>query len=1014
VLIKHGVNLKIAKVAQWDEAIIENKLGMTQASLDSLAQINPIALNPEKYLYVTARAVSGGEKHGPNDNGDYFGWEELKKRAKTFIGAAVNIDHKNSKPEWAIGIIIDAILNVEGEWVEIVMAIDKEKAEQMYPGIVDAIESGEVTDVSMGCLVDYSICNICLEENAGGDENKLVKGEGLAYDEEDYCEHVREEDEPDVPNTKFAKGGEVNGKPCYEDNRGVTFFEESVITTKGADKDAKFIARLASLAKVASKSPLVDYIIFRHLDKLKLAHLQKINKGEEQMGNGDKTKRTAAEGSGKVSEPEVAANDKQSTKPDQGDAYGGSGAQKDKALYDQAKKAAPAEGNKGSEVSTQQDKGNYLLANLKHLKEAASNDPVYVAGLLGITAADLQEKIDNEEVDAPESQTQDASSKPLVKTYEKKETVTYAQKRQADEGRKGMEEMQDDESKTIESSPDKMGDMPIQVEEGEDEAEEEDVIQAGKTAKKAKESSQQALGGKEGKPSGVTAAVKAVGDWMLAKLAGIAVSTEEANSVRQNDDPDYGSASAKDKEYASEAAGDEKETSKEIGQQNAAGNATKSEREKQVDLAKAHVGSRRAALLKRKAENEDKKHDFVVSKMAEGIAYDDAMKQANDMYDEDGGVVEKDERDSSKLGSKRQANEAESEMADGTDDTKSSPASVSEANKENDMQDKEVGQESAGSTTEKPEVERELAASKKKKADVNVEIEDEGEEEDEEEMITEADIDLDEESVEEASSETVEQLDQVAEKVEAEVNSLSVAASLMAKTKQASSAKVAVKRLASLKKIQASLDSHADKIEFVASRFASLKAAESRTKAIASIKKVHANALNDLNNIKKVMASFDNSGLKIASAQASAMLKLAQENEQQKRMLAVKTAALKKEAKRKVIAELASLARERGLEDGAVRTKIAQWNKMNDDTLAGVRIAFLDMPKVVNAKAAISRVVREAARGTMRAQNGNLQGINSPINGRSRNVVASNGAELDAIDGIFEDGYGEDGPANSF
>ena len=373
MLIKHGVNLKIAKVAQWDEAVLENKLGISQAALDDLAQIEPISLNPEKYLYVSARAVSGGEDHGPNDNGDYFRWEELVKRYKTFIGAAVNIDHKNSKPEWAVGIIIDAKLNEEGKWVEIVMAIDKEKAEMMYPGSVEGIETGAITDVSMGCLVDYSICSICLEEKAGGDEDKLVRGEGLAYDEDEYCDHVREEDAPDVPNPLFVKGGEVNGKPCYEDNRGVTFFEESIITTKGADKDAKFIARLAALAKKAAfKSPLMDYIVFRHLDKIKLANLQKMNKGEEQMSGKalkEKKKVTAAEGSGKAPEPDTAPADRQSTLPDQGDDYGGSGALKDKALYDQSKKGAPKEGNGGSEVMTQEDKGNYLLAKLVLPKE---------------------------------------------------------------------------------------------------------------------------------------------------------------------------------------------------------------------------------------------------------------------------------------------------------------------------------------------------------------------------------------------------------------------------------------------------------------------------------------------------------------------------------------------------------------------------------------------------------------------------------------------------------------------
>src|SRR5665213_1989706 len=184
MLVRQGVRLKIAAVKQVSElaedALLNRVSTVTKEVRDKFWTIKPIALNPERYLYLQSMAVSGGEKWGPNNNGDYFMWAELLARYRTFIGAAVNVDHLNSKPELAIGMIVDAIPNMDQQWIEVILALDKIKCEALYPGLIDQILCGEVTDTSMGCLVEWAICSVCLAK-ADGILDNLARGTGIAY-----------------------------------------------------------------------------------------------------------------------------------------------------------------------------------------------------------------------------------------------------------------------------------------------------------------------------------------------------------------------------------------------------------------------------------------------------------------------------------------------------------------------------------------------------------------------------------------------------------------------------------------------------------------------------------------------------------------------------------------------------------------------------------------------------------------------------------------------------------------
>lgn len=209
--------------------------------LSKTAAVIKVAPKEEDFLYVRNRAVSAGnviekdgvaqvididtlykefEKYGnlvrgANANGDFFSDVELKNTYKTFIGKAAFVEHNNANIENARGMIIDAVYNEKGQFVELLKAVDK----KAYPELANGIQKGYMTDTSMGCTCTYSICSICGNE---------------ARTEDDYCEHVLN-----------YKTSTYNGLPVWEDNRGVEFFEDSFVT-QGADPDAKIMQKVAS------------------------------------------------------------------------------------------------------------------------------------------------------------------------------------------------------------------------------------------------------------------------------------------------------------------------------------------------------------------------------------------------------------------------------------------------------------------------------------------------------------------------------------------------------------------------------------------------------------------------------------------------------------------------------------------------------------------------------------------------------------------------------------------------
>ena len=165
----------------------------------------------EEYLYLIVRAVSAGEYWGCNKNKDYFPEAELKANYRTFLAAHVFKNHENKQIENAIGDVLQAEYDDNMHCVKLLLRIDKKLA----PSITRGFERGIMTDVSMGCRIQYSICSIC------GNKAKTKM---------DYCDHIRQESGRVYP----------DGRMVYEINIAPKFHDISVVLN-GAERSAKVI-----------------------------------------------------------------------------------------------------------------------------------------------------------------------------------------------------------------------------------------------------------------------------------------------------------------------------------------------------------------------------------------------------------------------------------------------------------------------------------------------------------------------------------------------------------------------------------------------------------------------------------------------------------------------------------------------------------------------------------------------------------------------------------------------------
>lgn len=205
----------------------------------------------KNFVYLTARAISGMEKWGPNGNGDAFPWNDLMKSYPSFIGRGFYIEHIEDSDTDAKGIILDAQPDTENEFIVCVCAIDKNE----YPEICEQITSGKLNQVSMSCLSEECECSKC---------------HNVAHSNAELCSHMNSSS----PATYCKNCKDENDELVYEINRNLIFTGLSGVAVP-ADKDAFVFDIKASKKKVDNlKEQFNKYLKAKYLQSGAMKNLQ--------------------------------------------------------------------------------------------------------------------------------------------------------------------------------------------------------------------------------------------------------------------------------------------------------------------------------------------------------------------------------------------------------------------------------------------------------------------------------------------------------------------------------------------------------------------------------------------------------------------------------------------------------------------------------------------------------------------------------------------------------------------
>jgi len=236
---------------------------LADEALDYIKHVRPM---PGKTI-ILVLAMTAGEYYGPNKNGD--AWPEhplmvggtkitedevLPKHYKSFeTSAKVYRHHINKDPAGSIGDIQRAFYNWLMHRVELLLALDNNKAEE----VVQEIESGKFPAVSMGCKIRADICSICGNQ---------------APNRAAYCDHAKWQLSQFMP----------NGKQVFVWNPAPKFFDLSIVR-RPADRIGFMMKKVAEVAEVQSSAELgerVARLSKKLADANKLSIISKIINGD--------------------------------------------------------------------------------------------------------------------------------------------------------------------------------------------------------------------------------------------------------------------------------------------------------------------------------------------------------------------------------------------------------------------------------------------------------------------------------------------------------------------------------------------------------------------------------------------------------------------------------------------------------------------------------------------------------------------------------------------------------------
>jgi hypothetical protein len=183
----------------------------------------------------------------------------------TFLGKPIFVDHHNSDPSRARGVIVDAKLHVDDHktaaqkdsyyrdapsnhtpptWVELLLEVDAKSFPKLARAIIDGSRNSKkgIDGFSMGCDVERSVCNICKNSATTPDE---------------FCNHVKMKG---AYFDSYDEMGQKTSKKSYEDCYGIKFFEISAVFDP-ADETA-LVREVRSNVKEASMNkfaPISEY-----------------------------------------------------------------------------------------------------------------------------------------------------------------------------------------------------------------------------------------------------------------------------------------------------------------------------------------------------------------------------------------------------------------------------------------------------------------------------------------------------------------------------------------------------------------------------------------------------------------------------------------------------------------------------------------------------------------------------------------------------------------------------------
>jgi hypothetical protein len=252
--------VEIFQPGEMEKAAEFFSMGKTAAPMLPQVQAYLDKLKPDSQrIYVLVNALGAGEFWGSNINGDYFPEASLIHKGpvygyETFYGAFPYKHHVNKDPSKAFGKVELAAWNDAMKRVELVVMIDRKRAEMFgATDVCDKLDHGLFPDVSMGCKVPYDLCSKCLDWKkyrqaqatfdpsrhrsvgvAVLEFHKKNPIRGLSVTRNDYCEHLK-----GMLNKILADGTKI-----YAINDYPRFFDISFVFI-GADKTAKVMAKLA-------------------------------------------------------------------------------------------------------------------------------------------------------------------------------------------------------------------------------------------------------------------------------------------------------------------------------------------------------------------------------------------------------------------------------------------------------------------------------------------------------------------------------------------------------------------------------------------------------------------------------------------------------------------------------------------------------------------------------------------------------------------------------------------------